>query len=298
MLPRDGDIVEEDVGVGAAADGDDVGVEQDLRTGVRSGDDDEERIGVLETVEVGHRVDLTGVRIEDALERLPTGVGHALSTGNRVLLLVGLAARARLLGVLLLAGIVTLLARLLRIAAVLLVPALLLVSVLLVLGMAALLVVLSLVSALVVPASGRLLTGRVIGVPAVALPAVLLVLGRLVLLLDPPRLLLAVLPLIAAVVRCLRGAVDGGLTVGRRVRSRFGALLLRGAVAGAEGELLRLRDFAVVVPRLRGIPATLVIVLRHHASSLCTSLWYCSSSIRPVTCSGSLASTRYIHPSS
>src|SRR5699024_1866573 len=40
--------------------------------------DDEERIGFLQTVGVGHRVDLPGVRIQDSLELLPARITHLI----------------------------------------------------------------------------------------------------------------------------------------------------------------------------------------------------------------------------
>src|SRR5699024_5780768 len=99
VFARDGAVIETDVRVRAAAHGHHIAVEQDLRARVRPWHDHEERTRILQTVEVGHRVDLTGVRIQDSLELLPARITHLilLSPGRVALWLTRLRLTVSLL---------------------------------------------------------------------------------------------------------------------------------------------------------------------------------------------------------
>src|SRR5699024_7779757 len=219
--------------------------------------------GFLQTVEVGHRVDLTGVRIQDSLELLPARITHLilLSPGRVALWLTRLRLTVSLLRL-----------------------------VLAVLGLAAL---------VRIELPGTVLT--VVRALAGLRPCRLLVLLGLALPIVCTGLIarLRCAAVLAAVVLTARGGTADVLTVAelRGLRSAGGRLLTIGrgvalsvlielrahprrclvaAGAGTERELLRLRDLAVVVPGLRGGRTTLIVILRHYASSLSMSSLYCS----------------------
>src|SRR5699024_9295251 len=273
-----------------------------LRARIRACHDDEERIGFLQTGEVGHRVDLAGVRIQDSLELLPARITHLilLSPTRVALRLTGLrltglrwltVSLLRLtLAVLGLAGLVRvelsgavrtvgLALAALRLAGLLRIPA----------RLAGLrLTRLSVLTRLLILLRLAL---PVVGIGLIARLGSTVVLGTVI----RAAVVLAARSgsaevLTVAELRGLRSAGGRLLTIGRgaalsvlvdlRAHPRCG---LVAAGAGTERELLRLRDLAVVVPGLRGGRTILIVILRHYASSLSMSSLYCSLSISDST---------------